>query len=137
MKLLFRHTVSMMVIASAMLQVAVAQDNVTIDGDACAICPEGEVMNQGDTVLRENTAGFTEANQTCQDIEDLASSGSYSSFQCSLLNASSVVDTCGCGEPEEAEDGSDDASTSGTTKALGKSVILASALAAMFAVLLN
>ena len=135
MKLFSRQAMSMMVIGSALLHEAVAQDNVTIDGGECAICPEGQVMNKADTILRENTAGFTEADQTCQDVEDLATSGSYSFAQCALLNASSVAYTCGCGEPEEEEAVS--TSGGGTTDVLGISVFMASGLAAVFVMLLN
>lgn len=82
----------------------VAQEDVTDDDGSCSICAEGEVVTNPDTVVREHTAGFTLARQTCGEIEDLASSGSYSYFQCSLLYASSIGDTCGCGQPSDEQD---------------------------------
>jgi len=96
MKLLRNALLVSSIFAASVL--VVAQGIATDDG-SCSICSEGEVVTNPDTILREMTAGFTRANQTCAEIEDLASSGSYSFNQCRLLNTSSVGDTCGCGTP--------------------------------------
>ena len=138
MQLHFPHAVFILVGVTARLHAAAAQDNATVASDGCSICPEGEVMTRPDTILRENTAGFTEANDTCQDIQGLATDGSFSTYQCSLLNASSVASTCGCGQPTaEGQVTEPPEGTSGDAKMHSISVALAAGLCIVTTMLLN
>jgi len=58
--------------------VATAQGNETSTEEGCSLCAQDEVVTMPDLLVEENTAGFTLADQTCREIEDLANSGYYS-----------------------------------------------------------
>jgi len=105
-----------------------AQDNETATEEGCSICAENKVVTKPDTIVRENTAGFTLANQTCGEIEDLATSGSYSYYECMFLNVSAISETCGCSAPTEPPSPNSGAASA----SYGIAVLAAAAAASLF-----
>lgn len=63
---------------------------------SCSICPSGQDVTNGDAILPAGTAFVITEDQTCDETESLARSGTYSQVACVLLQSVNIAAICGC-----------------------------------------
>jgi len=70
--------------------------------DPCSLCTDGWTVTNPDTILGEDFALLTDADDTCAEVEAMAQLGAYSAIVCDLLIANGAARICGCEEEDYA-----------------------------------